>query len=152
MNLILTRDPPWPTCTLGMLTVEDLELNTMERPWIGDPECIGGAACISCVPPGVYQLALHDTPEHPRTWALVNPALGVYHEPGDIPAGTTGRTACLIHPGNYPTDVEGCIAPGLSRALNGALWMVTDSQEAMMKLQTVVPWVEGHTLTIEDGE
>jgi Family of unknown function (DUF5675) len=152
VNLLLTRDqPPPPACTLGVFTVADLVLNTMERPWVPDPTGgAGGAPLISCVPPGLYQLVLHDTPEHPKTWALVNHELGVYHEPGDIPEGTIGRYACLIHPGNYAADVEGCIAPGMTREWNGVLWMVTSSQVAMRQLQAAVPWTTGHTLQITD--
>src|SRR5690606_41150400 len=49
----------------------------------------------------------------PNTYALVNEALGVYYQ--QRPAGQTwGRTAILIHVGNFVSDVIGCVAVGMS--------------------------------------
>jgi hypothetical protein len=151
MKLLVTRDPlPRPLCTLGVLTVAALVLNTMERPWVPGPQgTLCGVPSVSCVPVGTYDLVLHNTAEHPKTFALVNKSLGIYHEPMDIPEDCIGRSACLIHAGNWAWDSIGCVMPGLSRALNGKTWMVTDSVQAMMQLMGVVPWTTGHTLTIE---
>lgn len=71
MNLFLRRDYSGEDCTLGILTVGSLALDTLELPWIADPSCKGGHPEKSCVPAGTYLLALHDTPDHPRTFALV---------------------------------------------------------------------------------
>ncbi|HET8550889.1 MAG TPA: DUF5675 family protein [Gammaproteobacteria bacterium] len=111
--------------TLGRLHANGLRtLYTVEDPWNHNTR---GA---SCVPDGVYDLVPHSTDAHPHTWALLNPALGIYHEPGDKPPGVFGRWACLLHPGNDEGDVEGCICPGLHPCLSP--WLgVQDSRDAM---------------------
>jgi uncharacterized protein DUF5675 len=137
--------------TFGTLSWGDdqVELQTLERPWIpADDGSPGGHPLTSCVPRGVYQLVLHDTPAHPQTWALVNPALGVYHELNDIPPGQTGRVACLIHQANLVAQLEGCIGVGLERSkLNGEP-DIADSIKAFKVLKDAVPWTNGHTLEI----
>lgn len=152
MNLILTRDntvPPAPDHLYGILEAGLLTLQTMERPWI--PEH-GGAPCgepgVSCVPAGTYTLVLHDTPAHPLTFALVNEALGIYHEPHDVPTNLCGRSACLIHAGNFASQSEGCILVGRARGVLNGKPDVTDSRAALAELLAIVPWVVGHSLTI----
>lgn len=150
MNLTLTRDSDDGARTFGELAWADDQviLQTLERPWIPVDESPGGHPLTSCVPLGVYALVLHDTPAHPQTWALVNHELGVYHEPGDIPAGATGRTACLIHSANVVGQLAGCIGVGLTRgALNGEP-DINSSVAAFNELKGAVPWENGHVLTI----
>lgn len=149
MILTLVRDLASAACTLGTITIGNLILQTLERPWVPD---LGGGVCglpdRSCVPAGTYALVRHDTPRHPKTWALVNTELGIYHE--EIPAGCVGRDACLIHPANRVEQLEGCIAPGRDRAHIGGNWIVTNSGPAFEALCALVPWVDGqHQLVIE---
>lgn len=154
MNLVLKREPKQPSheCTLGLLLIPSLTLCTMERPWIPSATCKGGLKGQSCVPVGVYQLVKHDSKKHPKTWALVNHDLDVVHYEGDDQDPDEDRATCLIHIGNYVRQVEGCIAVGLSHALtNGEHW-VTSSTRAMQRLQAVVPWEDGHQLTITEAE
>jgi len=147
MILHLLRDLASPQCTLGTITIGSLTVQTLERPWIPAPSGLCGVPNFSCVPAGTYQLARHDTPKHPKTWALVNPELGIYHE--EIPAGCIGRNACLLHPGNWAEQLEGCIAPGMTRSQMGGQWMVGESVKAFEAIQALVPWVDGHILIIE---
>jgi Family of unknown function (DUF5675) len=144
MNLTLVRDPGQPpNCTLGKLTVGEHIFDSMERSWVPVDGSPGGMPLVSCVPVGVYKLALHHSPEHPMTFALVNEALDIYANP------TPGkRSDILIHAANWAWELMGCIAPGLTRKLNGQTWMVTDSKEAMTQLQMTVPRIAGHTLEI----
>jgi hypothetical protein len=151
VNLTLLRDAADATATLGTLLVSSgsMALQTLELPWVPALTVVVdcGKQGLSCVPAGTYQLALHDTLAHPRSFALVNPELGVYHEPGDVPAGVAAvRVAILIHVANYPSDLEGCIGVGMAR--HGPPWMISNSSDAYSIFKTTVPWIEGHTLTI----
>lgn len=150
MNLVLTRDLSTSDCTLGKLTIDGTTFyDTIERPWIPDDQGgRGGKPEVSCVPIGTYQLVRHDTPAHPKTWALVSHDLDIYADP------TAGkRSDCLIHPANFSHELKGCTAPGKERAQqqNGE-WMVMRSREAMAEIQAAVPWTDEHTLTILSQE
>lgn len=174
MDLVLTRDPgQLGPISYGVLSLGGFQtLELAWRPWqklvtqriaLESPELpqlftdVNSFAEVapcglpdnSCVPPGIYQLELHNTPKHPFTWALVNHALGIYHEPGDIPLGMNARSAVLLHTGNTALDSEGCILVGLERT---NLWQppgVFESVKAFQQLKANLPWVAGHTLTIQ---
>lgn len=148
MDLQLVRDTAQPSYTYGTLTAGALILQTLELGWAPEPGELCGRPDRSCVPAGVYQLVLHDSPKHPRTFALVNPDLGIYHEPGDAPQGIFCRFATLIHVANFPTELEGCIGVGKTRSnadQPAAVWL---SGQAMREFQAAVPWEGGHTITI----
>lgn len=148
METFLTRDPvPTPGHTYGQFRVGDLIVETIERPWIPAADHPGGTNLISCVPVGRYSLVLHDTVDHPQTWALVNHELGVYHHRSEIPPAG-GRSEVLIHPANWAKELEGCIAPGLSRSIGDGLPMVIRSVPAFTKIKAALPWTDGHFLTI----
>jgi hypothetical protein len=118
-------------------------LNTLELPWVYEADFPGGAPSRSCVPEGIYELALHDTPKHPTSFALVNPELGVIHEPdADLP---NARVACLIHIANFIQDLQGCIGVG---TIFGDVCTVMNSRIAYDEFLAEVPWVAGHTLSI----
>lgn len=141
--LQLLRSPNFTDCTRGKLTLPDGQiLYTLELPWISDPASPGGAHSSSCVPKGMYQLVLHDTIKHPRSFALVNPDLGVIHEPNT--AYPQARVACLIHVANFLRDLEGCIGVGMS----ADACTLSASRTAFNAFNAQVPWVEGHTLEI----
>src|SRR5439155_9311628 len=88
--------------TLGRLSVGGHVYFTIEQPWNDN---LQGH---SCIPEGTYQLVPHSTEAHPDTWAMVNPALDVYHQPIDVPDGRIARSACLIHPANWAFELKGC--------------------------------------------
>lgn len=147
MNLILTRDVAEPSYTYGVLAVGALNLQTLELGWAPEPDALCGRPDRSCVPAGTYELVLHDTPKHPKSFALVNHQLAIYHEPGDAPAGLFCRFACLIHIANHPSELEGCIGVGMTRDVTQppAIWR---SGDALRALQFALPWIDGHTITI----
>lgn len=157
MILTLMREPvqPNPDCTLGLLMAADLVLSVLERPWIPSSTCKGGTKHLSCVPLGTYTLEVHDTPKHPRTFALVNFDLDVVHQEGDDNDPDPDRVACLIHPANFVSQLEGCIAPGLrhAKAPEGTVggYMVVNSRDAFARLMARIPWENGHTLRIVEG-
>ena len=123
--------------TLGILTVGGKTFHIIEQPDNHDmPDH-------SCIPLGAYTLVPHisgrlhemDGVTPLRTWALVNPGLGVTHSPNDPVRGGIGyphRSECLIHPANYASQLEGCLAPGdgVSKLLGSKSWMVTNSRDA----------------------
>jgi hypothetical protein len=142
VNLQLIRDFSNAHCTLGTLRSNGVMLQTLERPWIGTAP--GGAKGISCVLPGTYQLVKHDSEAHPRSFALVNPDLHVWHY--EVPFGLQGRTTVLIHVANRPEELRGCIALGMERNGDG----IGRSRLAVNRFYAALPWEDGaHTLTIE---
>lgn len=150
MKLILRRSSLGPISTQGRLfvgaiqlyTIEDRGLFTEQHPW--------GVPFQSCIPAGTYDLVPHSSPARPNTWAIVNPALGVYRWPADVPDGR-GRFTCLLHPGNTDDDVEGCIVMGLRSGIWKNKPAVFESQKAMALLRRLlVPGTTGHTIEIVD--
>ena len=154
--LFMVRDLREVYCTLGVMTVGQHKLHTMERAWVPDPEGgRSGKEFTSCVSDGTYKLVQHRSEKYALAWALVNPELDVYHYPQDVPVSRKlqARAAVLIHPGNYWHDLLGCIAPGRSRFKqpNGE-WMVQSSRDAMNLLKTVIGSTLDVTLTIQWAE
>lgn len=119
MNLTLVRWAYGSSFTLGSLSADGLELVTLERPWIADPDSPAGLAgqpFVSCVPDGEYVLRPHVSEKYGTdrfVYSLENKALGVYYTDAIPPGQKYGREAVLIHPANYVRQLEGCIAVGL---------------------------------------
>lgn len=149
MQITLTRDYSGQACTLGVLCVGDLTLQTLELPWEAIPNAPCGKPQESCVGAGVYAMRRHDSPKHPKTWALVSPMLHVYHSIADIPPGCSiARTECLLHVANYPSQLLGCVGVGRTRSNAWGPWMILQSADAFMALQAALPWTDDHVLTI----
>jgi hypothetical protein len=149
-RIVLRREKSEPQrtdCTLGFLFVGELQLCTIERPWIQSALSKGGSKGISCVPPGLYQLKRHNTEAHPYTWALVNRDLDVVHLPGESD-NPHARTAVLLHSANWAHELRGCIAPGMRAVIDEkGRFMVAESRRAMRQIQAVLPWID-HELEI----
>lgn len=155
----LIRDQCSPLGTLGI--IEEFHIYTLERPWVpvtagslknlieGLPPC--GQKGISCLPPGIYHLEKHDTEAHPKTFALINPELWVYHWDSDVPPAQKGyaRTTALIHPANWVEELRGCIAPGMYRSTSGAP-MVSSSRRAFDYLYETLA-IPGQQIEIVNG-
>jgi len=143
MDLELQRISSGPDCTQGVIVLPDSTvLYTLELPWVPEDGFPGGAPDRSCVPAGKYDLALHDTPKHPKSFALVNRDLGVIHEPD--PTFPNARVACLIHVANYVSQLEGCIGVGLAYSH----CEISSSAAALALLNKFLPWVAGNTVNI----
>lgn len=140
MNLTLVRFAYMEQRTLGWLYGEGgLKLATIERPWLPNPAGPGGRRQMSCIEDGAYEVRPHTSDKFPDTFALANPALGVYWQPGDIPVGQLwGRSAILIHGGNTVQNVIGCIAVGLTHGMMLGEPAVLASQIALGKLRTAL--------------
>lgn len=93
MNVELERICYHPQGTLGTLTVSGETFYTVENPWLDNQRNI------SCIPTGEYGLIWRESPRFGYTY-LVD--------------GVPDRTYILLHPANFPTDVQGCIGLGMS--------------------------------------
>lgn len=146
--LTLPRFAYLPDATLGWLVAGVERFATLERPWLKHPDGPGGQLSRSCVPDGEYRMRPHDTRKFPGTYAIVNEDLGVWYTRRP-PGQQWGRTGILIHVGNYVSDLEGCIALGMSHAkAPDGRWMVTRSKVAMTKLREIVGRAGRHELLI----
>jgi hypothetical protein len=145
---VLARFAYLPDCTLGWLDADTIRLATIERPWIRSPDGPGGKRRESCVPDGTYFVRPHSSDKFPDTFALVNPQLGVWYQPEDMPEGQAwGRSAILIHAGNRVGDVVGCIAVGIRHSVAGSERVVLESRKALDQLRAVLG-KETHSLQI----
>lgn len=102
--------------TAGVLTIKGRSFVTVERPWKDNQRSI------SCIPEGIYQVKPYSSARFPDTWEIKN-----------VP----NRTYILLHAGNTPTDVEGCIAIGMDEGDRDPLW-VHNSKQAMKELRSLV--------------
>lgn len=91
------------------------QFKTLELPWKNNEKRM------SCIPVGTYQLVKHNSPKFGACYWVQN-----------VP----GRSEILIHPGNYHTQILGCILPGQSHSdINGDGQLdVTASKVTMGKL------------------
>ncbi len=88
---------------------------TIERPWVPNPNgAKGGQPNVSCIPDGMYRLLPHESRSKGSVFIIFNPLLGVFKFPQDHEPGE-GRNVCYIHSANWAWQLEGCIAPGLTR-------------------------------------
>lgn len=119
-NAILQREKSTDGGTFGKLTLPDgTSFNTLELPWRDNQ------SGKSCIPPGTYKVETRNSPKFgPGTYEVKN-----------VP----GRTAILIHSGNYAgnvdkgqkSNVEGCILLGFSRSTQSGQPMIQESRAAM---------------------
>ncbi|MEC4729010.1 DUF5675 family protein [Shewanella sp. D64] len=86
---------------------------------------------ISCIPAGTYSLKKHISPKFGACFALENPNVGVTVE------GPSQRTHCLMHVANWPEQLSGCIAPGMS--FHPTQWGVANSRDALDMLMEQLP-------------
>lgn len=95
--------------TLGQLRIGDFACWTLELPWRdNEPN-------VSCIPEGTYEVA----PDLEGRWTG-------YPELQDVP----GRTEIIIHPANEVGEIQGCIAPGMTRFLTDSAVRVGQSRLA----------------------
>ncbi len=127
--------------TTGEIRVEGTNLKwpTIERPWIDN------RPYISCIPSGEYILQPHTSVKYGEVWAVVGGTVSLHA------GGSAQRFAVLVHPANYASQLQGCIALGTrtGKHIDGS-YAVWNSQEALAELTAAVGF-ELHTLTIQWG-
>jgi len=135
MRLTLTRIEMTDEYTLGLLHLGRYSLATVEQPWNDN------VPFKSCVPVGFYHLAPHDGTKYRKTWALVGEHVSAQEEMN------VARYTCVLHVANAATEVQGCIAPGMSHKAGAVVY----SRPAMDALRGVLGWSDQpHYLTIRE--
>ena len=125
--LILTRFAYLPWGTYGKLTLPDgREFFTVERPWLNN------APFESCIYEGSFFLGL-------RQYGVVTSSSGGEFTEGWEVMDVNRRTYIMIHPANWPCDLEGCIGVGMDLNISkdrAGNWVegVTDSRAAFREL------------------
>ena len=97
MKAILYRISKDENQTLGELQVGELSVFTLELPDLNDDGIENNEVRKSCIPDGIYRVTKHTSPKFGKTFWVK-----------DVP----GRSAILIHPGNYYYHTLGCILVG----------------------------------------
>lgn len=143
MNLTLTRFGSIPGIgTFGELIADKTPFYTVEREWLNNQQYI------SCVPVGDYYLEKYDSPKYGPTWCLINHRLDVFKY------DTNKRFGILIHPANWPDQLEGCIAVGrkiehINHGIKGDMLGVSSSRAAFTVLKSILDPYDSHTLQIK---
>lgn len=106
-----------------------LRLHTIEPPWQDNKPYE------SCIPEGVYQVEMSDSPKYGRALEI---------------KGVPGRTDILFHVGNKVKDTAGCILPGLWAGKHHGEPMVFNSAQAISILNALFE-TRGFTLHIQEG-
>lgn len=100
MKATLTRTSKQDDRTLGELRVGDLTLFTLELTDLNNDGIENNEVRSSCIPLGTYPVHRHTSPKFGKCfWVKKVP----------------GRSAILIHPGNYPRHTLGCILVGMDQ-------------------------------------
>lgn len=114
-----------PKCTIGSGYVKYgtkilYSFKTLELPWKNNERQI------SCIPKGLYTAKKHSSPKFGQSFWLQN-----------VP----GRSEILVHPGNYTSQILGCILPGDRHSdINGdGITDVTNSKKTMSELYNLMP-------------
>lgn len=125
LQLVRWSLAPFPT--LGRFFHDgDFICYALELPWKDNQPNV------SCIPLGTYSL-------HPGTFKNRYPDYEV--------EGVPGRFAIEIHRANWPKEIKGCIAPGMS--LDTDTWGVHASGAALDKLLELV--CDRLTVTVSTG-
>jgi len=125
--LMLSRNDRTVAGVFGELVFPDgWSCKTVEREWLDNQ------TKVSCIPDGVYTLGLRYSPVVQRI------TRGRYKEGWEV-EDVVGRSYIMIHPANWPTDLQGCIGVGskiaMLQAKDGKLHKgVTNSQATFDKV------------------
>lgn len=140
-NLIIERFAWCPEGTFGRFKFPTgEEFYTCEKPWLNNK------AFESCIPVGVYYLEQRHSPVVQRTSG------GEFNEGWEV-TNVRDRDYIMIHPGNWPGDVQGCIAVGSGFGIytnkqNQNALTVTGSRDAFREVMELMSSHNEWTLDI----
>lgn len=134
-RIVLRRFLEAKGVTLGQLFVDGIshrDIYILEPPWLDNRENI------SRIPAGVYRLVPHgwngEAVQYEKTWRV---------------EGVAGRTAILIHWGNWLRNTNGCQLAGLGLKVDAEA-MVTSSVAAIDALREHLGGREEHEYIVLD--
>ncbi|MDJ0367373.1 DUF5675 family protein [Hymenobacter sp. H14-R3] len=146
MVISIIRKPSEKGCTLSAWYVDGAPFCVGMEDVVrgqGQPKIFGQTA----IPAGTYQVHFSLSTRFKRVLPLLSDMPGKQTFFGGRLIGLCG---IRIHPGNYATDTEGCLLPGLAIAAGGT--MVTSSRLAFdrlfQRMQNAITAGEPITLTI----
>jgi hypothetical protein len=123
-TIMIERFAYAPDGTFGRITLPTgKQFFTVERAWAGNKPFE------SCIPDGVYDL------KRRRSAVVERTSGGDYLEGWEV-TDVPGRTFIMIHPGNWPTNFEGCIGVGLNYQVLDGRNGVTQSRVAFAQLMS----------------
>jgi len=127
-RLYIDRIDNSASATLSRIWSPDalFKLFGLERRWLHN------RSNVSCIPPGVYAIVEWKSPHFGDVWTFVGGTVTPFAT--DVPRNA-GRHNNHIHGGNYWTDLEGCLAPGLRRGVKDGELCVWSSQDALTVLK-----------------
>lgn len=103
----------------GTIELDDCTIYTLELPWRNNERGM------SCIPHGLYEVTPHGWEEDTQVKFKQT-----YHIQDVV-----GRSAILIHVGNYTKDTDGCVLVGMGFKVDAESVMITNSKVAMNKLR-----------------
>lgn len=129
-TLLLERFNYAPAETFGRITLPDgRQFFTCEQPWNGNK------TGQSCIPEGVYDLQLRESPVVFRT-------SGGEFDTGYEVMAVQGRSFIMIHPANWADELRGCISVGHAYAImpksGKHMQAVTSSRNAFRELMAAL--------------
>lgn len=154
MMLTLRRDLSGPDATLGVLSIGDKKLQTIEPPWVPHPSGgPAGAPFVSRIPPGAYRLEPFKMPSGEKAYILSNPQLGVFQLPFHVPKPQRDmlRSRVTIRAANYAFEAVDAIGVGMQRTKTSVGWKLERSLDALNILRTTINSALDLILVIEEG-
>jgi len=112
-----------PHGTWGDLEVEGEKFSTIERPWLGNEQSK------SCIPSGVYNLELRNSPTVKR--------INGVNEGWEV-KNVQGRKYIMFHSGNWVKDSDGCILLGKYKDIVDNSLFIGKSQEAFDEFMEIM--------------
>lgn len=138
--MILTRNHFHKEYVEGEMTgvMIDVPIYMLEQNWTSSLDHRGGLNFESCVPNGRYDLLPYKRSNGDLVFRLIRASLNVYSTKRQARKSGGGRWDILAHSANYPTEIVGCMAPGLSRE-PGRVWSSRDAMKILMKSFESIP-------------
>lgn len=134
MKAILYRTFKDDKQTLGEIQVGDISIFTLELPDLNNDGIEGNEVRKSCIPEGSYRVVRHTSPKFGKTFWVKD---------------VKGRSAILIHPGNYYYHTLGCILVGIDQEdMNGDGLIDNKSSKKAMELLLKYEITELEVVTI----